>query len=162
MAVTSSLASTMIPPATPQPGAATRCAIQNHEIRTIGDRQTEFYGCSELANRLRRHPGVPLWVRDVLGIPLQGWKPFGRWTDTLPGDSDELICKPGVSITLPGKNTSKLDIEHGIERIRDLVRTSDKAMRFVGLSGVGKSRIAQALFEHSGCRRKSDATTWSS
>ena len=122
---------------------------QVHEVRTIGNLQTEFYGCSELANWLRQHPGVQLWVRDVLGIPLQGWKPFGRWTDTLPDDSDELICKPGVSITLPGKNTSKLDIEHGIECIRDLVRTSEKAVRFVGLSGVGKSRIAQALFEHS-------------
>ena len=118
-------------------------------VRAREDVRTDFYGRAELANWLRQHPAVQLWARDVLGIPLDGWKPFGRWTNVPPGDNDELICKPGVSIVLPGKDTKKLDVAQGIEEIRNLVRTSDKALRIVGLSGVGKSRIVQALFEAS-------------
>ena len=122
---------------------------QLEPIRPLGDLRTDFYGCCELASWLRRHLGVQLWVRDKLGIPLEGWKPLGRWTNTPLNDSDELICKPGVSISLPGKGATRLDIGQGIQAIRDLLRTSDRAVRIVGLSGVGKTRIVQALFERS-------------
>ena len=53
----------------------------------------------------------------------------------------------GISILLPRHETEPLDVERGITGIRDLVRTSDKSLRIVGLSGVGKSRMVQALFE---------------
>ncbi len=119
------------------------------KVPNPGNLQTGFYGRAELANWLRQHPGVQLWVRDILGMPLDGWKPFGRWTNVPPSDNDELICRAGVSIVLPGEHTEKLDILQGIGKIRDLVGTSEKALRIVGLSGVGKSRIVQALFEDS-------------
>ena len=122
---------------------------QLEPMRSHGDLRTDFYGRSELANWLRQHPGVQLWVRDKLGIPLEGWKPLGRWTNTPLNDSDELICKPGVSISLLGRGATRLDIGQGIQAIRDLLRTSDRAVRIVGLSGVGKTRILQALFEGS-------------
>ena len=88
-------------------------------------------------------------ARDQLGIPLDGWKPFRRWTLTPPDDPDELICSSGVSITFPGRDSTRLDIGEGIQAIRDVVRTSHRALRIVGLSGVGKTRIVQALFEAS-------------
>ena len=136
---------------TGQPAARRRNAMRDQlaEVRALGDIRTEFYGRSELANWLRNHPGVQLWTRNVLGIPLDGWKPFGRWTRTPPRDSDELICKPGLRILLPGRNVAQLEIEAGIQEIRTLLRTSEEALRIVGLSGVGKSRIVQALFEDS-------------
>ena len=118
-------------------------------VYSLGDMHSDFYGRTELTNWLRQHPAVQLWVRDRLGIPLVGWKPLGRWTNTPPSDTDELICEPGLAIVLPGNDANKLDIRRGIEGIRNLVRTSDKALRIVGLSGVGKSRIVQALFEDS-------------
>ena len=110
---------------------------------------TGFYGRAELANWLRQHLSVQIWVRGVLGIPLEGWESFGRWTNPPPDDSDELICRPGLSITLPEREAPRLDIDQGIQQIRNLLRTSDKALRMVGLSGVGKTRIVQALFEAS-------------
>ena len=58
-----------------------------------------------------------------------------------------LICDSGVSVLLPEKEAEKLGIKDGIEGIRKLVRSSGKAVRIVGLSGVGKTRIVQALFE---------------
>lgn len=133
-------------PATQRHGAMRR---QLDALHTTGDVRTDFYGCSELANWLAQHPGVQLWVRDTLGITLDGWRPHGRWTITPPNDSDELICELGLEVVLPGRHTVPHDIESGIDQVRDLVRTSDKAVRIVGLSGVGKSRFVQALFEES-------------
>ena len=133
-------------PATKRQNAIRR---QLEPVLSLGDLKTDFYGRAELANWLRQHAGVRLWVRDVLGIPLDGWSTLRRWTNTPPDDDDDLICKPGVSIALPGKEASRFDIGQGIQRIRNLVRTSNKALRIVGLSGVGKTRIVQALFEGS-------------
>ena len=107
----------------------------------------DFYGRGRLSQWLRRHPGVQLWLYERLGIPLHGWKPFGRWTYVPPGDDDHLISREGISIVLPEKDTTKLEIEPGIGRLRELVRTSGKPLRIIGLSGVGKTRIVQALFE---------------
>ena len=122
---------------------------QIEAIKGQGDLRTEFYGRSDLANWLRQHPCVQLWAREKLGLPLNGWRPFGRWSTTPPGVKDDLICKAGVAITLPGRERNKLDIAQGVDGIRELIRTSEKALRIVGLSGVGKSRIVQALFEES-------------
>ena len=122
---------------------------QLDKVRSRGDVQSAFYGCGELVDWLAQHPGVQLWTRNTLGIPLDGWKPYGPWTFTPPADSDDLICEPGLQVVLPRRDASPLQIEAGIEEIRSLVRTSDRAVRVVGLSGVGKTRLVQALFEES-------------
>ena len=120
---------------------------QVEPLRECGDLQVKFYGRGELAQWLRQHPGVALWACGKLGMPLEGWRSFRRWTVVPPGQSDELICRDGISIELPGPDAGKYGIEDGIDGIRELVRTGDKAVRIVGLSGVGKTRIVQALFE---------------
>jgi len=107
----------------------------------------DFYDRSKLHQWLRQHPSVMLWVRDALGQSLSGWRPFGAWSNP-PADTDHtLILAPGVSVTLP--DGRKLDIQNAIEPVRDIVRTAKKAMRITGLSGVGKTRFVQALFEES-------------
>ena len=112
-----------------------------------GNLHLDFYGCGKLSQWLRRHPGVQLWLHDRLGIPLRGWKSFGSWTYVPPDDDDRLISREGISIVLPERDAPRLEIEPGINRVRELVRTSGKPVRIVGLSGVGKTRIVQALFE---------------
>ena len=116
-------------------------------VENNGNLHLAFYGCGKLSQWLRRHPGVQLWLHDRLGIPLRGWKSFGRWTYVPPDDDDRLISREGISIVLPERDAPKLEIDPGIDRIRDLVRTYGKPLRIVGLSGVGKTRIVQALFE---------------
>ena len=126
-----------------------RMRKQVREIPDHDDLRLEFYGRGVLANWLRQHRAVEIWVRQRLGIPKFGWRPFEKWTATPASDSDELICKSGVVITVPNKKQDKLSVVEGIEEIRQLIRGSDNAVRIVGLSGVGKTRIVQALFEES-------------
>ena len=120
---------------------------QIESIKDQGDLRLEFYGLGRLAGWLRQYPGVQPWVREKLGLTLSGWRPLGRWTTTPPNVEDDLICEAGVVIRLPGREQESLGIAQGIDGIRELVRNSGKAVRIVGLSGVGKSRIVQALFE---------------
>ena len=117
-------------------------SLPNHD-----DLRLDFYGCGRLVDWLRHHPAVQLWTRHRLGIATSGWKPFGRWTTTPDADTDELICEPGVVISIPRTGRHNLGIAEGIDEIRGLTSGSNRAVRIVGLSGVGKTRIVQALFE---------------
>ena len=76
---------------------------QIEAVESLGNLHTEFYGRNDLATWLRQHPGVQLWVREKLGLPLSGWRPFGKWSTTPPDAEDGLICKEGVTISLPGR-----------------------------------------------------------
>ena len=116
-------------------------------VENEGNLHLDFYGCGRLSQWLRRHPGVQLWLHDRLGIPLRGWKSFGSWTYVPPDDDDRLISREGISIVFPERDVPRLEIEPGIARMRELVRNSAIPLRIVGLSGVGKTRIVQALFE---------------
>ena len=113
----------------------------------LDDLQVRFYGRNYLASWLGRHVGVQLWARRKLNLSLVGWRPFERWTATPVSSDDGLICEDGVVIRLPGREQDEIGITEGIEGIRNLVRNSGDAVRIIGLSGVGKSRIVQALFE---------------
>ena len=107
----------------------------------------DFYDRFKLHQWLRQHPGVMLWVRTVLGQPLSGWQTYGRWSNVPNGMSDDLIMAPGVSVVLPGQHHQKLTIEQAITPTRNLISASNKAIRIAGLSGVGKTRFVQALFD---------------
>lgn len=109
----------------------------------------DFYDRSKLLQWLRQYPSVVLWVRDVLGQTLSGWQPYGRWSNPPIADDDTMILAPGVSIIMPSKTEGKLSIEDAIEPMRELVRSTSKTIRVTGLSGVGKTRIVQSLFDDS-------------
>lgn len=110
----------------------------------------DFIDRSRLLQWLRQHPAVMLWARDVLGQPLSGWHPHGNWSNVPVGKNDSLIIEPRIYITMPNMpvdSNNGLSIEDAIGEMRNLVRSTRKAIRVVGLSGVGKTRIVQALFE---------------
>ncbi|MEI7337697.1 MULTISPECIES: hypothetical protein [Pectobacterium] len=107
----------------------------------------DFYGRSKLIQWLRQHPSVMLWVKGKLGQGYSGWQPYGAWSNPPQGVTDNLISAPGVTITLPSGKGQKLKIDEAISPMRALIRSTNKAVRITGLSGVGKTRIVQALFD---------------
>ena len=113
------------------------------------DLRLDFYGRGRLLDWLRQYPTVQLWARNRLGIATSGWKPFGKWTATPDTVSDDLIRELGVAVSIPATRQQDLGLVDGIDAIRQRVRGSNNAVRIVGLSGVGKTRIVQALFEDS-------------
>jgi len=106
-----------------------------------------FYDRSKLLQWLRQHPSIMLWAKGKLGQGYSGWQPYGAWSNPPRDVVDNLICAPGVAVTLPSERGRKLSIEDAIDPMRDLIRYTKKAIRITGLSGVGKTRIVQALFD---------------
>jgi hypothetical protein len=108
----------------------------------------DFYGRDRLAAWLRQHPGVALWVRSRLGKSLSGWMPFGRWAATPPDQDDEFLLDdhPCV-IDMNSQRKEPVAIAGGIRLTRERLRGAGSTVRMTGLSGVGKTRFAQALFE---------------
>lgn len=107
----------------------------------------DFYDRSKLCQWLRQHPSVMLWVSETLGKGYSGWQAYGAWSNPPKGVADTLISAPGVTITLPLGRGQKLNILEAISPMRELIRSTNKAVRITGLSGVGKTRIVQALFD---------------
>jgi len=112
-----------------------------------GNIHLDFYDRSKLTQWLRQHPSVMLWVKGKLGQGYSGWQPYGAWSNPPQGADDTLISAPGVTVTLPSGKGQELSIEEAIEPMRSLIRNTAKAVRITGLSGVGKTRIVQALFD---------------
>ncbi|MFB2865691.1 hypothetical protein [Aeromonas sp. MdU4] len=107
----------------------------------------DFYDRSKLVQWLRQHPSVMLWAKSILGQGYSGWQPYGAWSNPPQGSVDTLISAPGVTINLPSEKGQKLAIQDAIGPMRELIRSTNKAVRITGLSGVGKTRIVQALFD---------------
>ncbi|WMY76431.1 hypothetical protein RHD99_11110 [Buttiauxella selenatireducens] len=107
----------------------------------------DFYDRSKLIQWLRQHPSVMLWVKAKLGLGSSGWQPYGAWSNPPQGVVDTLISAPGVTISLPPGKGQKLNIDDAIGPMRALISATHKAVRITGLSGVGKTRIVQALFD---------------
>ncbi|MBK0127430.1 hypothetical protein IAE30_27170 [Pantoea sp. S61] len=87
-----------------------------------------------------------LWLRENTGKHYSGWSGYGNWTG--PNNEagyivDEKV-KFSVSSKAPGEIIGALKI---IDSVRNRLRVAGASIRLVGLSGVGKTRFAQALFE---------------
>ncbi|WP_312835603.1 hypothetical protein [Comamonas sp.] len=109
----------------------------------------DFYGRDRLSAWLRRHPSVALWARLRLGKPLAGWRPYERWAATPPDQDDEFLIDDHPCVTDANSNDKEPQpVSAGIQLTRGRLRRIGSTVRITGLSGVGKTRFVQALFEH--------------
>lgn len=107
----------------------------------------DFYDRNRLASWVRNHPSLILWVRQKVGRALPGWQPYTSWALSPDGVKDEYLLDDKAKLHYGITDNDGLDVVHGITRIRNVLRRSRGVVRLAGLSGVGKTRLVQALFD---------------
>jgi hypothetical protein len=124
-------------------------AEASENLPNAGGLALGFYDGARIATWVRDHAGIILWVREKIGAPIHGWRSYGAWACPSEGDSDEYLLDDKLRIQIGTEiiegGLKPLD---GIRRIRDCLNEPRSVMRLVGLSGVGKTRLVQALFDN--------------
>ncbi len=107
----------------------------------------DFLDRGRVATWVRTHNNLVLWVRNKIGKELQGWQSYGNWANTPDGLQDEYLLDDKLRLfggTMLNEGVSVLD---GLKKLRQRLSSSNASIRLVGLSGVGKTRLIQALFD---------------
>lgn len=125
---------------------AMRDALTGHPL--AGKLHVDFYDRERLAAWVNQYPGVAAWTRARIGRSLAGWQALGDWSGIhVEGDGKYLSADTACLIDARTKDQSVLSIIEGIERIRRALSGPGQCIRLIGMSGLGKTRLVQALFE---------------
>lgn len=108
---------------------------------------TDFLDRRRLADWVNQHAGVVAWVREQAGRSLQGWQAYSAWSNVEQGMAEAYLCDARLRIRMDGPNDPHLPVNVAIERLRLRLAQPREILRLVGLSGVGKTRLLQALFD---------------
>jgi hypothetical protein len=77
--------------------------------------------------------------------PNKGWYPYENWANPSQGIEDEYILSD-KTVIFNEKNEENPLLE-GLNELREKLSKDKSAIRLVGLSGVGKTRFVQAIFD---------------
>lgn len=105
----------------------------------------DFYDQSRLASWVRSHPSVVIWVRNRIDKDFQGWKPYDNWP--YMATENEYLFDDRLKLKSGKDDHDGLSALEGIQKLRSELKKERSSVRLTGLSGVGKTRLAQALFE---------------
>lgn len=105
----------------------------------------DFYDASALMNWCNQYPAVVCWVKHTFGLESIGWQPYGDWSGDGSHVGRYLIDE--ARLQTPG-NPTILSAKDGLIAIREILGRGGSSIRLTGLSGVGKTRFVQALFEN--------------
>jgi hypothetical protein len=109
---------------------------------------TDFYDRDRIATWVNEYPGIAAWVRSRVGRALSGWSGIGDWGGRGNGNLKPYLYNDNACLIDGRSRDSKhVTITEGITRLRTALRTPRQCIRLIGLSGVGKTRLVQALFE---------------
>lgn len=125
--------------------AAMKAAVKG--VRGNSQLLLDFFDQTRIASWVRIHPAMVMWVKHKLGGTTSGWSSYMNWANPEAGIAEEYLVDERSKFTdnTSGGGTS-MDIISGINRMRKAL-SSPGSFRLVGLSGVGKTRLAQALFD---------------
>ena len=122
-------------------------------VRDVTDHERlflDFLDRGRVGTWVREHPSYILWVRDRIGRHIQGWQPYANWSNAPGGIEEEYLLDDEVrlfdDIRRLGHNEG-LPIEVALKEVRSVLSCPGASLRLAGLSGVGKTRFAMALFD---------------
>lgn len=108
----------------------------------------DFYDRERLATWVNQYPGVAAWVRSRIGRPLAGWQSLGDWSGVRVGGEGTYITDDAACLVdTRSKDQVVLPIVEGVNCIRGALSEVGQCVRLIGMSGLGKTRLVQALFE---------------
>lgn len=108
----------------------------------------EFYDRTRIATWVRSHGPLIPWVREQVGRIVAGWHSYGSWACAPEPVTAEYLFDEKLRVH-PSKRETATGISalEGIRQMRDQLREPRSIVRLIGLSGVGKTRLVQALFD---------------
>ena len=119
-----------------------------HDLPTASQLYTDFYDRDRLAIWINKYPGVSAWVRSRVGRPISGWSNIADWGGSgEAGLKSYLFTDKACLVDERSHERKQLPILDGIAHLRTALRIPKQCIRLVGLSGLGKTRLVQALFE---------------
>lgn len=108
----------------------------------------DFLDRGRVATWLRSHPSLIIWVRNKIGRQLCGWRPYENWANAPGGIEEEYLLDDGLRLHYGAKSKNKgMSVEDGLQNLRSTLSTLGSSVRLTGLSGVGKTRLVQAIFD---------------
>lgn len=126
--------------------AITQCLRESGDSSAV---QSDFYDSRRIADWVESHPPVLTWLRHRIGQPLKGWRPYGPWAYREVDPDAEYLVDEQVRVFVPGVGEGSCVTDAIAQLRQELKRTV--SIRIVGLSGVGKTRLVQALFDSRVC-----------
>lgn len=117
------------------------------DIPDANNLELDFYDRDRLATWVRDHPGLVTWVRQKVGRPISGWHPYDDWAASREGINGTYLVDDSLRIQGPSSKGEGQSAAQGMERLRIILATERGVVRLVGLSGMGKTRLVQALFD---------------
>lgn len=111
----------------------------------------DFFDRQRLATWVNQHPGLIPWVQARTTGSIEGWQPYQDWSSS-PESSDSIyilddqVRLKGQQIGI-GQDQKGINASDGIQYLRQSLSAQQGIVRLVGLSGLGKTRLVQALFD---------------
>lgn len=117
-------------------------------IANAGQLHTDFFDRTRMATWVRLHPGLVTWVKERVGRALVGWRSYGAWSGAAERVDAEYVLDDKLRIHFgTDRDATTRRVIDAVDELRDELSKPGTMLRLVGLSGVGKTRLAQALFD---------------
>jgi hypothetical protein len=109
--------------------------------------EVDFLDRGRIATWVRSHPFLILWVRIKIGRQIEEWQSYESWSNPKAGIDDEYLIDDRLRLKAGTTSKEGMTIKDGIQNLRSELSFPGVSVRLAGLSGVGKTRLVQALFD---------------